>query len=897
MTMTKKRAHKRIAPEKIIVSHRNPDFDAFSSTVGAKLLFPDHIIVHSGEASNNLQEFMTIYEEKFPFYMEKEVDFSTVREVVVCDASVCERLGKKIQSLFNNPALKVTIFDHHPVEPSMIFPLQSDKKVSLEEIGSASTLVVEELQRKNVKIKVEESTLLSIGIYEDTGNFLFSSTTPRDMQACAYLLDQQANIDVISAFVKTEMTLEQIELMKTLENNIHTSVINKVDIHISTAEIDGFVGGLNLITSKIWLSKGFDTFISVVKMGEKTYIVGRTISPDVNLGELMGHLRGGGHKRAAACKMIDVTLDEALGKLTSELSNYVSAAVKASDIMSYPVKTLLSKMQIKRAHKIMNLTGYGGIPVIEEDKLVGIVVRRDVVKAMDHGLGSNPVKSIMSTNLIVADGDDSVELVKQKMIENGVGRIPVIRNGVLAGLITRTDIIREVYHHEKKHALLVNEDSRIYNVKSLMLKNLNLEIYRFLESLGEVAEKTGYKIFIVGGFVRDLLLGVDNLDIDIVVEGNAIEFTERLKAFREIKADIHSKFLTAKVYFPQDHIEVDFATARTEYYEYPGALPSVDQAHLKKDLYRRDFTINAMAIALNTPSFGRLIDYFGSRKDMDSAKIKILYNTSFIDDPTRILRGIRYEQRYGFSLEERTLEHLEKALEDEYLEKISGGRIRYELNRILEEPRNIHIIKRLGELNILKHLFEQTYYTHGLSVKIEKALSSLKWFEVFHAGTYTIDPFYCLLYILTEYYTEQQLNTVKDKYGVPKKVVAEIYSLSKIVEILAKLFLEEMPFSDIYSTVDGLSPEGYCYLSAYLDEGGLSHLKEYLRTRKRIKLHCTNGKRLIREFGIEPGEKIREIIKHIVKKKLDGEILDRESENQYLLAYLQQQTASRREAD
>ena len=301
------------------------------------------------------------------------------------------------------------------MDESRIFPNHAKEKITLEEIGSASTLIVEELQRKNIKIKAEESTLLSIGIYEDTGNFLFSSTTPRDMRACAYLLERKANIDVISAFVKTEMTKEQIRLMDELEENIITKQINKVEINIATSEMEGFVGGLNLITSKIWLSKGFDTFISVVKMGDKTYIVGRTLSPDVNLGELMGKLRGGGHKRAAACKMLNVTLEDALEKLNSELVNFVSAAVKASDIMSFPVKTLLSKMQIKRAHKIMNLTGYGGIPIIEDDKLVGIVVRRDVQKAMDHGLGSNPVKSIMSTNLVVADWDDSVELVKQKI--------------------------------------------------------------------------------------------------------------------------------------------------------------------------------------------------------------------------------------------------------------------------------------------------------------------------------------------------------------------------------------------------------------------------------------------------------------------------------------------------
>jgi len=185
-------------------------------------------------------------------------------------------------------------------------------------------------------------------------------------------------------------------------------------------------------------------------------------------------------------------------------------------------------------------------------------------------------------------------------------------------------------------------------------------------------------------------------------------------------------------------------------------------------------------------------------------------------------------------------------------------------------------------------LFPQTYYTHLLSKKIERAFCSLKWFEVFYKGSYTINPFYCLLYILTEYYTEEQLDWIKDQYGIPKKTISEIYHISKFVEILASLFLEEMPFSDIYSTIDGLSPEGYVYLSAYLDETALAHLKEYLRTKKRVKLYSTNGKRLIREFGIEPGEKIKEIIKHIVKKKLDGLLASPEEEEAYLKTLIKQ---------
>ncbi len=880
--LSKKKPHFQIRPEKIIIAHKNPDFDAFSSALAASLLYKDHVIIHSGEPTNNLQEFIALYEEKFPFYRENEVDFSQVKEAVVCDTSVEERLGSRIRTEFESRPIKVRIYDHHPVEKSQIFPNHELAHLSLEEIGSATTIVTELLKEKHIKIDREESTLLAIGIYEDTGNFLFSSTTPRDMKAAAYLIECGANIDVVSAFVKADMTDEQLEIMKRLERDTEILSINQAEIAIGKCEIEGFVGGLNLITSKIWLSKGYDTFISIVRMGKKTYIVGRTISPDVNLGEMMGKLRGGGHKRAAAAKLIDYSLEEACDKVMNALKEFIKPAVRAEDIMSFPVKTMRANMDIKRAYKIMKLTGYGGIPIVEENKLAGIVVRRDVQKAMDHHLGTHPVKSIMSTNLIVSDAEESVELVKEKMIENGIGRIPVIRDGMMVGLITRTDVIREVYHHEKSAKINISEDLRDENVKRLMMRTLSLEMYRFFEELGEIAQQHDYRIYIVGGFVRDLLLERPNLDIDIVVEGNAVEFTKLIMSLKQVKAEIHQKFLTAKVYFLEEDIEIDFATARSEYYEYPGALPSVDQAHLKKDLYRRDFTINALAIALNKNSFGRLIDYFGSRKDIDTGTVKILYNTSFIDDATRILRGIRYEQRYGFQLEERTLEHLEKALRDKYLEKISGGRIRYEIIRMLEEKKAVDMLKRLGELNVLKHLFEQTYYTTLLERKIERIAAALRWFEVYYEGTYKLNRFYGLLYVLIEYYTQSQLEFVKERYGIPKKTISEIYTFSKKVEVIARLLEEEMPFSEIYTILDGASPEAICYLTAYLNETGLNHLKEYLREKKRVKLYHVNGKRLIRDFGVKQGEAIKRIIREVFGMKLDGKLKTAEDEEAYL---------------
>jgi len=883
--MSKKKKSKAIIrPEKIILAHRNPDFDAFSASFGAKILFPDHVVIHSGEPSKNLEEFITIYEERFPFYRDGEVDFSGVREAVICDTSVPGRLGNKAKQFFSENHIQVKIYDHHPVDEDEIFPGQMIDEIILEEIGSASTIITELIKEKNIKLSTEESTLLAIGIYEDTGNFLFSSTTPRDMMSTSFLLEKGANIDVISAFVKMEMTPEQEKIMKVLEKNMIVKEINKAEIAVGEAETEEFIGGLNLITSKLWLSQGYDTFISIVKMGKKTYIVGRTMSPDVNLGELMGALRGGGHKRAAACKLVGVSLKEAENKLLEQLKQYVKPAVMAYEIMSSPVKTMLSGMKIKRAYKIMQITGFGGIPVVEENKLVGMVVRRDVQKAMDHRMGDHPVKAIMSTNLVAVNARESVETVKEKMIQNGVGRIPVISNGILQGIITRTDIIREVYHHDKmkEEISLQGHNLQQFNIKRTMIKGLDFGVYKLLERIGGKGDENGYRLFIVGGFVRDLLLGYENLDIDLVVEGNAINFVKILQESFDITVEIHQKFLTAKVFFNEEEIEIDFATARTEYYDYPGALPSVDEAHLKKDLHRRDFTINAMAVSINERDYGRLVDYFGCRRDLQNGVVRVLYNTSFIDDPTRILRGIRYEKRYDFEIEERTMELLKKGLVDKYLEKISGGRIRYELTRILEEKNRSEIILQLGRLNVLKHLFDKTYYTPLLEKKIKRLFSGMEWFETFYKGNPGLDRFYVLIFLLTEYYTEKQLEEIQDRYGLPKKIVKEIYAFSKRVEIVSQMLNTEMDFSDIYSLIEENSPEAVVYMTSYLTERGLEHLKEYLRARKRVRLYYTTGKKLIRDYRVPQGERIKEIIREVIKKKLDGELDDAESEKRFL---------------
>jgi tRNA nucleotidyltransferase (CCA-adding enzyme) len=872
------------------VSHKNPDFDSFSASIAASRIFPDFTVIVAGEGAQNLEDFFSIYKEKIPYYREETVDFSDVQEAIIVDACLIERLGPITQKAFEERRPVLRIYDHHPFKEEDIFPGFKIRESVIEEIGSATTLLVERIKKQNTDIDRIDATLFSIGIYEDTGNFLFSSTTPRDLQASAFLLGKGANLDVVSAFIKIDMTIDQKRLMEELLSNMTVKHINQTEIAIGVSDSEKFTGGLNLIVSKLWMSEGYDTFIAIVRMGRKVYIVGRTSSPDVNLGEMMGALSGGGHKRAAACKLSDISIEEAMRILIESLGKFVTPAIKAKNLMSSPVKTVLANMSIQSINRIFEETGYGGLPVIENGELAGIIVRRDVQKAIAHHLGDKPVKSIMSTKLRVVEVNDSLEKVKALMVENGIGRIPVLKEGVLVGIISRTDLIRASYKDARELNYYEQEPFfGQYDANVLLKRIIPIEVNRLLRAIGNFGDAIAIKTYVVGGFVRDLLLKVPNLDVDIVIEGNAIEFVHRMKKESDSyldtveidKVEIYEPFQVAKVYFKNGFV-VDFASARIETYHYPGALPVVEFSHIRKDLVRRDFSINAMAIDLSNENYGNLLDFFSCRKDLESGSIRVLYNTSFIDDPTRILRAVRYETRFNFRIEERTLELLKETLEEKYLERVSGGRIRSELERGLYETRLFELYKRYGELDVYKHCFPATFYTDTLENKLERFFERLNWVEKFFTYKSSFNRFYALLYVLLEYSTYEQLQEVEKNYGIPRKIIRDIFSFSKKVELIANMFNTEAPFSDLYVVVEGSKIESLAYLCAYLSEDGMDYFKDYARVRKGVQFYYVNGTLLERTYKIGDGKQIHDIMVELMRAKMQGYLANAEEEKAFL---------------
>lgn len=863
---------------KIIISHKDPDFDSFASSVAAKKLYPDFEIVISGTPNKNLKEFLEIHSEFFTYILESQIDESeTIEEVIIVDTASKERLGRKIAKMIENVE-KIVVYDHHP---EMKLNTISSENSFIREIGSTTTILVKQIMEKHLNVDQIEATLFSIGIYEDTGNFVYSSTTPEDLKVAAWLLENGANLTLINDFVSLELTHEQQELLTELLNNLKSFSLNDIDIYLAIAEREKYIGGVNYITSKLLEITGYDVVISVVRMGRRIYVVGRSSSDEIDIGRAMFEIGGGGHKKAGSANFKDVEINEVIKKLISSLKKNLTPILRARDIMSSPVRTVLSDMTVEEVNKIMDITGHNGLPVIEGNKLVGIVVKRDVIKALKHGLNHAPIKSIMSTKLVVVEPKTPVSEIRRLMVEKGVGRIPVIDGGILTGIITKTDIIRSLHNVEVKKlqikSMTSEEKLRSYDITNKIKKQLPKRLLNLLRLLGNIGDELKMPVYLVGGFVRDLLLGVENYDIDIVVEGNAIKYAHKLKEYFNVKIIEHEKFGTAIVIFKDYDLRVDIATARIEYYEAPAELPKVELSTIKKDLYRRDFSINAMAIKLNPIEFGKLFDFFGCREDLEKGVIRVLYNLSFIEDPTRILRAVRFEQRYNFNIEDRTKELLKDAVENGYLEKVTGQRLREEFEKLLNEPNPLKAIRRLAEFNVIIHLFPKTYYTTLMDEKLERMFNFSNLFD--EKVLKKMNRFYAVMYIFLEYYTDEDLADLRNKYGLSGKSIKEMKELWKIAPVLPSFFGEGMKFCDIYKVVGKRTYEGYHYLSAYLNDTQQKILKEYISKVEETKLTKVNGKLLIERYGFKPGKEIKGILEEIYCAKLDGVIDDKDEEN------------------
>lgn len=710
----------------VILTHEHADFDALASLLGGALLFPLALPVLPQRSNRNVQAFLSLYKNQFPFIEPGLLPRGPVDLAVLVDT----RRFNAVKGM--SAATSFLVIDHHsPEDPLPAGWTRWPESLGSHATGANATLLVERMmQQKKIGLTSFQATLLALGIYEDTGSLTYPATTVRDFRCAAWLVEQGARLEVVRKFINYPPTAAQQQLARRLVEEAEDRTVAGQRIVLAATEAPKYKDELSSVASGLWKLLEPSALFVVAALGDHVQVVARSGSDAIDVGKVCKLLGGGGHARAAAAVLPDQTLQDTKQRINGLLEEHVRPPATVSQIMSRGrPRTLDQEMTVSDAMELMQRYGHEGFPVLEGSaeggrKLVGILTRREADRTLGHRLGALPVHKVMRQGNHTIGQDEPVSALHRVMIESGWGQIPVIdAAGDISGIVTRTDLLK-----------LWGEDgaapSQEENVGATLARCLSEAQHRVLKTVGEEAAELGQAVHLVGGFVRDLLLGqveagADpvSLDMDLVVEGDAIRLAKRMQARCGGRVAAHARFGTAKwiLNAPDNQISCcgqpiselsagknglpghfDFATARTEFYTEPTALPTVEQGSIRLDLHRRDFTINTLAIALSPQHWGDLLDFYGGLSDLRAGQVRVLHSLSFVDDPTRILRAVRYEQRFGFQIEARTEEHLLDAAP--LLKRVTGARIRHEFERIFQEARPEDLMARLDAVGVLRQI-------------------------------------------------------------------------------------------------------------------------------------------------------------------------------------------------
>ncbi len=859
----------------IITTHTNADFDSLASMVGAKKLFPEAKVVFPGSQEKKVRDFITAF-QPIEIIRAKDIDLSQVTRLIIVDTKSPERIGI-FSELLKKKGLIVYLYDHHPKTGEDI---RGTFEV-IEDVGATATIFVEILKSRKIPITPMEATVLCLGIYEETGSLLFPTTTERDMLAAAYLLKKGASLKIVGNFIRTDLTKDEIDLLNELLKSSVDMDIKGVRVKIVKAQRDEYVGDAAHLAHRIMDMEDIDGLVFLLTTEGKTLVIGRSRVPELDISEVMRELGGGGHPSAASASVKDISPEPLEERVKELLKKAVRSTKTARDIMTTPVVTISSDSTIKEAESMMTRYGVNVLPVVEKGRYTGIISREVVEKALFHGFKKSRVEDFTTTDALTVTADTSVPEIEALMVEQNQRFMPVVEGDKIIGAITRTDILRTLYEDMLKRSRVttVTEDRAFSerNLTSQIQDRFPPFVVEFLRLAGEVADSMGFVAYLVGGSVRDLLMGQENLDIDIVVEGDGIFFAKELSNRLGAKVRTHERFGTAQL-FTRD-LKIDIATARTEYYESPAALPTVETSSIKKDLYRRDFTINTLAIKLNPKDFGLLIDFFGGQRDIREKTIRVLHNLSFIEDPTRAFRAIRFSERFGFKLSRHTETLIRSALRMNLFERLSGSRLYEELLLTFHETEPVRTIKRLSEYGLLKVIHPDIKFDKKMESTLQGIHDTLSWFDLLFLKDRPDRGIIYLMALLSELNEEKKEEALL-RLLAPSELKERIISgLSKAKETLRSLPLKE-PVK-IYNHLSNLNIETLLFTMAIAsDEEKKKEISYYLLNLRQVRPQTT-GKDLIR-LGIKPGPVYSEILRVVLEEKLMGRLKTKEEEIEFI---------------
>jgi tRNA nucleotidyltransferase (CCA-adding enzyme) len=840
------------APE-VIATHSNTDFDAFAAMLAARRLYPDAVVAVPGGLNRNVREFYRLHADELDAVEVARVELDAIRRLIVVETTSATRLGE-LEAVALDPKVEKVVFDHHGGDlPDWVKP----ENAVLSQDGALTTTLVGVLAEREIAVTPLEATAFALGIHEDTGSLTYPTATQRDADALAWCLRHGARQDLLAGFLHSPLGDDERELLAALLEASETERIAGVEVLVAAVAWPRHVDGVSNLAHKIVDLTDTRALVVLVQMDNRVFAVTRSRTPEVDAAAVARILGGGGHREAASA-MFRGTLEDARAELRAGLESAAAAPVTAEQIMSRPARSVSPDETVNRAMVTCQRYTQSGILVLDEGRLVGAVSREDLDKAIAHGLSHAPVRGIMSSRVATVPASAPLAEVQKALAGSADGRVAVLDDGEVKGVVTRSDLLRALGEQpetaDEPEASLADELARLEALTP---------VFEAVAAASEPYEG----VFLVGGTVRDILLGEPNFDVDIAVEGDAIALARSVADALDGRVRPHRKFGTAVVLYGDDQ-RIDVVTARTEFYDAPAALPSVEHATIREDLFRRDFTINAMAVSLRGDDFGRLVDPFHGRRDLEAKTIRVLHNLSFIDDPTRIFRAIRYESRYGFRMDEHTQRLARGTIEMGLVGDLSSARLRDELVALLEEGDAGASILRLAELGAGRAIHPHLA-ADDEAVELLERLKALN--ERYETG---IPAWRLALATLARRLPPDEIYDWLRRLKVQRRDADRIaWAVTVGPRLVERLRTATPEPSEIVALAEPFAPDAPLFALA-LDD--LEPLHEYFRRLRDVRLEVSGAD--LAKLGLGESPQVGEILAELRRRKLNGQLDGRDSE-------------------
>lgn len=879
----------------LITSHINADCDAFSAMLGAGLLYPDSDLLFPGTQENSLAQLYKSVTDEYGFVKATEIDWKEYDRLVLVDTRQKNRLPH-IAGLLSKPNLQIDIWDHHPASPNDL----EGQFNRISSAGSTTSIICEELQKRNITVTPAQATLLGLGIYGDTGSFTFSSTTRTDFLAAAWLVSQGMDVTRVNDMACHELTGAHIHVLNSLLETSQTYIINNIPIVIAEAAPETYLENFAVLAQKLMEIEKYTALFVLGLMGDRIQIVGRSLTDKVNVAKVCAKLGGGGHAYAASACVRDKAMNEVREKILNLLADQLNPQKTARDYMSAPAIGISSDAPLKDADALMLHFGLKAIPVfIPATKIcAGLITAQTAARATAHGLGDEPLGEYMQRRVFTLPPDAHMTDIADIIINQRQRLVPVVENDNVIGVVTRTDLINLLANQSVP--LLHRKDAKTRNVAKLIAM-LPKHTQNILKLAGKLGKQLGLPVYAVGGFARDLLLNYPNHDIDLVAEGNGIILARALAQELGGRVREHDKFLTSVVIYHDDEgmeRHIDVATARLEYYEYPAALPTVELSSIKMDLFRRDFSINAVAIRLDSEPYGELIDFFGGQRDIKDKLIRALHTLSFVEDPTRCIRAVRFEQRYKFKIGIGTEKLIKNILPLHLLEKLSPTRLFNEFRLICEEENAAECLMRLNDLGVL-HALGEKLTLNPLKVNLLKSMKKMiNWYKMLFYEK-AAQGWICYFLALSHNLNYAEASENYDRLGLPAVKKFQIMQEREKVRSLRKKLgdwqkrygMGNAKVSHLYELLKPVTPEFLLYIMAGNNNKELEKNISLFITQWSKEKPNINGNDL-KKLGIPPGPIYSALLKEALYAKLDDRAPNAKMQLGIVIKYLKKNVAT-----